>query len=133
MNGYVKDNSIYYFKGIDFDPVRDGEVLIITQKWITDYSRRKRIKYGLKERNIFIVISNKIQAFENKDKEEIHKYIEKNWISFLKYAMFGTYPKDLVISYGEAVVLEPQWENIEDIKEILGGQIEYLTPISPYV
>lgn len=132
MNWYIEDNSMYCFEGIGFDPVKDGKTVLIKQIWITDYSRRKGIKYGLKEREIYIIISNKIKAFEDKNNLERDDYIKANWISFLNYAIFRTYPEDLMINYGEATIDEPQWESIADIREELGAQIEKLIPISPY-
>lgn len=132
MVKYIFNNAAYQFLGVGFDPVNDAKTLSIKEIKVTHYSRRKEKNYGTKERLIFIIISNKIKAFDGKNEEEKDEYIKKYWKDFLLYAITQVYPNDLIVNYGEAIIADPQWDSLQEAKKNLNILDANITPVSPY-
>ncbi|SCG84356.1 hypothetical protein DW1_2796 [Proteiniborus sp. DW1] len=132
MVKYIFKNAAYQFFGVGFDPVNDAKTLSVKEIKVTHYSRRKEKNYGTKERLIFIIISNKIKAFDGKSEEEKDDYIKKHWKDFLLYAISQVYPNDLIVNYGEVIITNPQWDSLQEAKKNLDILDANITPVSPY-
>lgn len=135
QNHYIRkfDNSSFCkLNGIGFDPVFERNNINIIQTWITYYSRRTSYAFGYNYRNIYTSISNSIEAFQNRNKNEVDEYLEKYWYDFLIYGVNKIYPNDVTAGYSSIIAIKPQWQTKEDIENFLGISGFNLETISPY-
>ena len=132
MKKIMLHNSVYEFEGVGFDPIANRNTISISQIWITNYSKRKGIKYGFKKRTAIIMVDSTIEAFKGKTSEEIDVYINEHWKDFLIYAVNNFYPDLLSITYGTSFIDKPRWETIEEAKETLEIENEEIQAVTPY-